>query len=200
MIYGTCNFAPPNDLEELQALLVEKGFVVNGNDRSGVQITEGELAPQIGATKKPRVRPHDPRGSDPGKLHPTLSSWLRNMNTLSTLIDRLHELATSAPQEHQAQLKRQVIALRTAFKKQQERCIAFLQLTGEYADRYLEDIDEEIQRQSSFLDALKRRLDMAKNLREQVYHLQKSYKDGTLDCIKKVRRTGTCPIHHLPTL
>jgi hypothetical protein len=119
-------------------------------------------APQIGATKKPWVRPHNPRVSDPPTLHPTLSSWLRNMNILSTLIDRLHDLATNAPQDHQAQLKRQVIALRTAFKKQQERCIAFLHLTGEYADRYLEDIAEEIQRQSSFLDALERRLDMAK--------------------------------------
>ncbi|KAI9439311.1 hypothetical protein H4582DRAFT_1948408 [Lactarius indigo] len=33
------------DLEALQALLAEKGVVVNGNDRSGMQITEGEAPP-----------------------------------------------------------------------------------------------------------------------------------------------------------
>jgi hypothetical protein len=114
------------------------------------------------------------------------------MNTFSRLIDRLQELAIAASQEHQPQLKRQVTALRTAFTKQQERYIAFLQLTKEYADRFLLDITEEIQRQSSFLDTLERRLDMAKNLREQSLHLRKSYEDGTLDCMTKVRRTGTC--------
>ncbi|KAI0248448.1 hypothetical protein BJV78DRAFT_1235937 [Lactifluus subvellereus] len=120
-----------------------------------------------------------------------------NMNTHSSLIDQLHELATAAPQEHQPRLKRQVIALRTALKRQQERYIAFLQLTEEYADKFLSDITEEIQQQSSFLTALERRLAMAKNLREQVVHLQKSYEDGTLDCIKKVRRTALSqPLPH----
>ncbi|KAI0247733.1 hypothetical protein BJV78DRAFT_1242913 [Lactifluus subvellereus] len=126
---------------------------------------------------------------DPWTLHPTLSSWLRNMDTLSTLIVRLHELATTAPQEYQPQLKSQVIALRIALDRQQKRCMTFLRLTGKYADKFLSDITEEIQQQSSFLTALERRLAMANNLREQVVHLQKSYDDGTLDCIKKVRRT-----------
>jgi transcription factor SFP1 len=44
MMHGFCNFAPPKDLEALQALLLaEKGVVVDGNDRSEVQITEGKL-------------------------------------------------------------------------------------------------------------------------------------------------------------
>ena len=120
----------------------------------------------------------------------TLSSWHRNMDRLSALIDRLSELATTAPQEHRRQLNRRVAALRKDFKKQQRRYAAFLRLTKEYADRFLEDITEEIQQQSSFLDALERRLDMAKNLRQQAVHLRKSYEVGTLNSIMKVRHTG----------
>jgi division protein CdvB (Snf7/Vps24/ESCRT-III family) len=115
------------------------------------------------------------------------------MNALSTLINRLSELAATAPHEYRSRLNRQVAALRAGFKKQQERCIAFLQLTNEYADRFLSDISEEIQQQSSFLDALEKRLDMAKTLRQEAIHMRKSYKDGTLECIKKVRRTGVYP-------
>ena len=43
MTHGSCNSAPPKDSEALQALLYEKGVVINGDDRSGRQITEGEL-------------------------------------------------------------------------------------------------------------------------------------------------------------
>jgi hypothetical protein len=163
------------------------------------ELTRSLSPPTPDSTTPLQQHLNDPRAPDPNKLHPTLSSWLRNMNTFSTTIDRLQELATTASQEHQPQLKRQVSALRTAFKKQQERYIAFLQLTKEYADRFLLDITEEIQRQSSFLDALERRLDMAKKLRKQAVDLRKSYEDGTLDCMVKVRRTGMCPraIRHL---
>lgn len=122
------------------------------------------------------------------------------MNALSTLINRLSDLATTAPQEHRPQLNRQVAALRAGFKKQQERCIAFLQLTNEYADRFLTDISDEIQQQSSFLDALEKRLDMAKTLRQEAIQMRKSYEDGTLDCIKKVRRTGAYPWRYMPSL
>jgi hypothetical protein len=131
-------------------------------------------------------------------LHPTFSSWIKNMNALSALINRLSELAATAPHEYRPRLKRQVAALRAGFKKQQERCIAFLQLTNEYADRFLLDISEEIQQQSSFLDALEKRLDMAKTLRQEAIHMRKSYEDGTLDCIKKVRRTGV--YRYMPSL
>ena len=68
-------------------------------------------------------------------MDPTLSSWLKNMSKLSGLIDRLDELASLAPVEHQSQLSRQVVTLRAAFKKQQERCIEFLQLSEEYANK-----------------------------------------------------------------
>ena len=54
--HGSCNFAPPKDLEALQALLAEKGVVVNGNDRSGVQITEGELR-EVEREAERRLRP-----------------------------------------------------------------------------------------------------------------------------------------------
>lgn len=65
-----------------------------------------------------------------------------------------------------------------------------MQLTKEYADRFLSDISEEIQQQSSFLEALERRVNMASRLREQVVDLRKSYEVGTLNSIKKVRHTG----------
>jgi transcription factor SFP1 len=56
MTHGSCNFAPPKDLEALQALLAEKGVMVNGNDRSGVQITEGELR-EVEREAERRLRP-----------------------------------------------------------------------------------------------------------------------------------------------
>lgn len=52
------------------------------------------------------------------------------------------------------------------------------------------DISEEIQQQPPLLDSLERRLDMAKTLREEAVQLRKSYEAGTLDPIKKFRRTG----------
>ena len=112
------------------------------------------------------------------------------MDRLSALIDRLSELAATAAQEHRQQLIRQVADLRKDFMKQQERYVTFLRLTKTYSDRFLADISEEIQQQSSFLDALERRLDMAKNLREQAVHLRKSHEVGTLKSIMKVRHTG----------
>jgi hypothetical protein len=138
--------------------------------------------------------------SHPGILHSTLSSWCRNMSRLSSLIDQLSELATNAPEEHQPQLRRQVTVLYREFTKQQRRHTKFLQLTREYADRFLSDISEEIHQQSSFLDTLEKRLAMARDLRNQAVDLRKSYKDGTLDCMRKVRRTGTYPTRHRPSL
>ena len=128
-------------------------------------------------------------------LSTTLSSWLRNMNRLSTLIDRLSELADTASVEHRPELIRRVTDLRTDFNRQQERYAAFLRLTKKYADRFLSDISEEIQQQSSFLDALEKRLDMAKCLREKVVYLRESYEVGTLKRIK-VQDTGVCLSRH----
>ena len=59
------------------------------------------------------------------RLHPTLSSWLKNMNKLDGLINRLQELASSALPEHRSQLLNKVVALGTTFKRQQERFISF---------------------------------------------------------------------------
>ena len=56
MTHGSCNFAPPKDLEALQAVLAEKRVVVNGNERSGVQITEGELR-EVEREAEHRLRP-----------------------------------------------------------------------------------------------------------------------------------------------
>ena len=85
----------------------------------------------------------------PDKLHPTLSCWIKNMNKLSSLIDRLQELASSAPEEQRSQLLRQVVALRATSKKQKEHFTEFLQLSEEYANRYLLDIDRKSTRLNS---------------------------------------------------
>ncbi len=113
------------------------------------------------------------------------------MNRLSTLIDRLSELADTASVEHRPELIRQVTDLCTDFNRQQERYAAFLQLMKEYADRFLSDISEKIQQQSFFLDALEKWLDMAKCLHEKVVCLRESYEVGTLKHIKKVQDTSS---------
>jgi len=126
----------------------------------------------------------------PERPHPTLSSWLKNMNKLPGLADSLEELARAAPSDCRPQLYRQIATLRMTFKSQQERCIHFLRLTEEYADRYLLDISAEIQQQSSFLDILERRLDKAKTLYRQAIDLRKSYEAGTVNVMKNARKTG----------
>ena len=112
------------------------------------------------------------------------------MNKLSGLIDRLQELASVAPAEHQSQLLRQVVALRTTFKKQQDHCMEFLTLSDEYANKYLLDISDEIQRQSTFLDKLEERLEAAKKLRREAVDLQMFYESETVATMKKFRATG----------
>ncbi|KAI0268943.1 hypothetical protein BGY98DRAFT_324283 [Russula aff. rugulosa BPL654] len=123
-------------------------------------------------------------------MHPTLSSWLKNMDKISHLIDRLQELASATPLDLRRQLYRQVASLRTAFKRQQQRYFEFLRLTEEYANRYLLDISTEIELQSSFLDKLEKRLDMAKTLYYQAVDLRKSYESGTMNIMKSVRETS----------
>ncbi len=131
-------------------------------------------------------------------MHPTLSSWLKNMDKLSHLIDRLQELASATQLDLRRQLDRQVSLLRTAFKRQQNRYLEFLRLTEEYANRYLLDISSEIELQSSFLDKLEKRLDMAKSLYFQADDLRKSYELGTMNVMKNVRETGEATLSLFP--
>jgi hypothetical protein len=150
-----------------------------------------QQSPQI--THPPSQQPIQPKLgilTPPDKLHPTLSCWIKNMNRLSSLIDRLQELASSAPAEHRPQLLRQVAALRTTFKKQQEHCVEFLTLSEEYANKYLLDISAEIQRQSSFLDKLEKRLEAAKKLRREAVDLQTRYESETVATMENLRATG----------
>jgi hypothetical protein len=124
------------------------------------------------------------------RLHPTLSSWLKNMNKLDGLINRLQELASSAPPEHRSQLLNKVVALRTTFKRQQERFIAFLQLSEEYADKYLQDISTEIQQQGTVLDNLEERLEAANKLHGEAADLQMYYQSRTVANMNDLRATG----------
>ena len=112
------------------------------------------------------------------------------MNKLSSLIDRLHELAVSAPAEYRSRLSNQVAALRAMSKKQKEHFTEFLQLSEEYANRYLDDISAEIQQQRSFLDKLEGRLEAAKKLRVEAVDLKMRYESGTVDTMKDLRATG----------
>jgi hypothetical protein len=112
------------------------------------------------------------------------------MNKLSSLIDRLQELASSAPVEQRTPLLRQVVALRETSKKQQEHFMEFLQLSEEYANKYLLDISAEIQQQSSFLEKLEGRLEAANKLRGEAADLQMFYQSGTVAIMKNLRATG----------
>lgn len=120
----------------------------------------------------------------------TLSSWLENMDKLDSLTSRLQKLASSAPPEHRAQLLNKVQALRATFKRQQERFIEFLQLSEEYANKYLFNISTEIQQQRTVLDNLGKRLEAANKLHEEAVDLQTFYESETVATMKHLRATG----------
>ena len=126
----------------------------------------------------------------PDKLHPTLSCWIKNMSKLSCLVDRLQDLASAAPVHHRSQLLRQVASLRATSKKQQEHFVEFLQLSEEYANKYLLDISAEINQQSSFLDKLEGRLEAAMKLRGEAVDLKMFYESGTVATMKDLRATS----------
>ena len=123
-------------------------------------------------------------------MHPTLLLWLKNLDKLSHLSGRLQEFASATSLNSRHQLYRQVALLRTAFRRQKKWYFEFLQLTEEYASRYLLDISVEIEQQRAFLDMLEKRLDMAKTLYRQAVDLRKSYESGTMDFVSSVCETG----------
>ena len=124
------------------------------------------------------------------KLHPTLSSWLKNIKKLDDLINRLQGLASFSPAEHRSQLLHKVAALRAKFRRQQGRFIEFLQLSEEYANKYLFDISAEIQHQRTVLDNLDERLKAAKKLHKEAVDLQMLYESRTVATMKDLRATG----------
>ncbi|KAI0057572.1 hypothetical protein BV25DRAFT_1920044 [Artomyces pyxidatus] len=91
------------------------------------------------------------------------------MARLSAPVDEFHALARAAPVEHRKPILARVAELRAAYKKQQERCIAFRQLTQEYADRYLADISDG-------------------DLRAEVVSLKSVFEKGTCAGLKSVRK------------
>ena len=126
----------------------------------------------------------------PHKLHPTLSSWRKNINKLDSLINRLEKLASSAHTDHRSQLLNKVASLRETFKEQQARYNNFLQLSEEYANKYLLDIDAEIRQQSTLLENLEERLEAAKKLHGDAVDLQMLYESGTVASMNDLRATG----------
>jgi hypothetical protein len=83
-----------------------------------------------------------------------------------------------------------VAAMRATFKEQQQRCIEFLQLNEDYANKYLLDIDAEIRQQSALLDNLGERLEAAKKLHGDVVDLQMFYESRTVASMNDLRATG----------
>ena len=76
------------------------------------------------------------------------------------------------------------------FKKQQERCIEFLQLSEEYADKCLSDVDAEIRQQSTFLENMEERLEAANKLHGDAAKLQELYESKTVAPMNDLRATG----------
>jgi hypothetical protein len=112
------------------------------------------------------------------------------MNKLSSLIGRLQELTFFVPAEHRSRLSNQVVALRVTSKRQQEHFIEFLQLSEEYADKYLLDISAEIQQQSTVLDNLQERLGAAEQLHGEAVTLQMLYESGPVANMEQFCVTG----------
>ena len=139
---------------------------------------------QVPCSLAPRIQPP----SD--ELHPTLSSWLKNINKLDSLINRLQDLSSSAPTDHRSQLLDTVATLRATFEKQQDRYIEFLQLSEDYANKYLLDIDAEIRQQSTLLDNMEERLEAAKKLHGDAVDLKMLYESGTVASMNDLRATG----------
>jgi hypothetical protein len=83
-----------------------------------------------------------------------------------------------------------VSALQATFEKQRQRCIEFLQLSKDYANKYLLDIDDEIRHQSTLLENLEERLEAAKKLHGDAIDLQKLYESGTIVAMNDLRATG----------
>ena len=79
------------------------------------------------------------------------------------------------------------MALRATSKKQKEHFTEFLQLSEEYANRYLLDISVEIKQQGSFLEKLEGCLEAAKKLRGEVVDLKKLYESGTARAMQDLR-------------
>jgi hypothetical protein len=150
----------------------------------------GSYAPGLSLHIHQRKKPHHTWRLPGRSRHPTLSSWFKNLNKLDSLINRLQELASSAPPEHRSQLLNKVVALRTTLKRQRERFIAFFQLSEEYADKYLEDISTEIRQQRKILDNLEARLEAAKKLHGEAVDLQMFYESGIVANMNDLRVTG----------
>jgi len=79
------------------------------------------------------------------------------------------------------------VGLRATSKKQKERFKEFLQLSEEYAHKYLIDISAEIEQQSSFLEKLEGRLEAATKLHGEAVDLQMFYESGTVAAMENFR-------------
>ena len=193
--FGQSQYSPSNVVNSLPSLTQEH-VPASPPDQQCATTTSTSSSSALGHVPTLQYLPSRIPTS-PDKLHPTLSCWIKNMNKLSSLINRLQELASAAPAEHRSRLLGQVVALRAMSKKQREHFIEFLQLSEEYANGYLLDISDEIKRQSSFLEKLEGRLEAAKKLRREAIDLKRLYESGTVAIMKDLRATGKTASHNL---
>ena len=114
------------------------------------------------------------------------------MRNLDFLINCLHELASCRlGEEDRASYLDKAAALNATlnamFKTQQVRFAEFVQLSEEYANKYLPVISAEIQQQSTVRDNLEERLEAAKRLHGDAVDLQTFYESGTVANMKDLR-------------
>jgi hypothetical protein len=119
-----------------------------------------------------------------------LSRWNKDKNKLDSLIDDLQGLVSSASEEHQSQLSKQVTGLHAISKKQNEHLIELLQLSEECANRRLLYIYAELEQRNFFLDILKERLEGAEDLRGQAANLKTLYESKIVAIIRNLRAKG----------
>lgn len=146
-----------------------------------------QISPEQAPGSLPTLKP-------PDKLQQTLSSLIQNSNKLFGLIDRLQELASSALEQHKSQLITQVLALRSMSEKKQGHFMRLLQLSEEFANKYLLDISAGIQQRSVLLDRLEKRLEDAEKLRGEAVDLQMLHESGIIATIQDIRGTGKQPL------
>ncbi|KAI0050097.1 hypothetical protein FA95DRAFT_684484 [Auriscalpium vulgare] len=114
------------------------------------------------------------------------------MTRLAKAVDRVEELTNSAAEDQCPPL---VPELRATLRKHEDRYREFVQLSKEYADRYLQDLSDEIRSQSAWLDLLERRLDLAKTRRRDTLDLKTSFDKDVWDELKVVHSAVRhCPL------
>ncbi|KAI0042302.1 hypothetical protein FA95DRAFT_1575825 [Auriscalpium vulgare] len=157
---------------------------------SGTRQDEDGLNDSVSPELSPKISPVQ----DTQSLDPVLSSWRTLIDRLSKAIDRVEELTCDLPHNQHPTLVRE---LRSTLQKHKDRYKDFVQLSKEYADRYLEGLSDEIRSQGEWLDLLERRLDHAKTIRREAVVLKEEFEEDVCHELKSVCGLSAPVKHHL---